>query len=982
MTGTPQGSWATITAALEREVGPGRPSGSWVKYCCPVHEAGGTGHHPSLAVKYDANQQRTKVKCFAGCDDRDVLDKLHLQVKDLFDNPIERAWGRRRAAPRLAPRKVTRAERAIDAAGLPLRKAKTDYGRQRSAWKTTATYPYAREDGTVAGEVVRREARFEHGRDKQFFQRRWTETGWEDSGFEPIPFQLPRVLAAIEAGEPIYICEGEKDVLTAEAAGLTATTNAGGALSWNGEHAKWLTGAGEVVIVADHDAPGYRRAEKVMDSLAGRVGSVRVLRAATGKDLTDHIQAGHDLDELEPVPYLDPHTSTAAAAAAVGAEQIAAIAGRSAAQAIPDLTTATQEAAMGEPVFTKTDDTLHHDDTVDHFAQHFSRVMQLLMQQIIQFAQQSAERNRRAQEAKMADDIAKMRENQERHAAEQKAVETRLAKMRSHGWERMSRSEVVAAMRDAVVWSEDSDAAKRAMNELAGHIRGRWGVHVDTGTGHVTVDAPELVTQLSAAERDRAAGERVRTAQDRMVSMISAENDLDEATKATLIAEVDRWRKNPTGHSLDTLAKKVAETKVSDRTRARIRFVAVYLGTPDSTQVPVSELGTLAQVSATTELRRMGEPLVDLGEEAKTRVDALLVRYQDRLRYGLDVESIREQLGQAVAVMTPEDQQIARDRGTAIRKDPAGQYRPLWPNHVDREALAEKVRMYALLAPQVEARAARDDGLDADWSNQQRDRVAALRRDIDHAIAKGEGLHDLEKDQLRAVLADVEAGKTDVPDLLFADDRSAAALDRDRADEIARGVAGDHRRQLEELLSTAAAPGAARDAREEIATVVAAQTDLAAGRTSLGDYEEAGSEAKLLARLSAAGVPEPVRNRVRKHLDRASSDAAITGKQSQRIADKWLDRRDLVAAGRAPADKPVRYDSPERRQATEAHLRSKGVSEGRISARMAADAGHAHPPQAAVRNAGARKSARKTTPGQGVRRTQHRGRGDQRGYGR
>ncbi|MGW0359263.1 toprim domain-containing protein, partial [Nocardia nova] len=501
MTGTPQGSWAAITAALEREVGPGRPSGSWVKYCCPVHEAGGTGHHPSLAVKYDANQQRTKVKCFAGCDDRDVLDKLHLQVKDLFDNPIERARGQRRAAPRLAPRKVTRAERAIDAAGLPLRKAKNDYGRQRSAWKTTATYPYAREDGTVAGEVVRREARFEHGRDKQFFQRRWSETGWEDSGFEPIPFELPRVLAAIEAGEPIYICEGEKDVLTAEAAGLTATTNAGGALSWSGEHAKWLTGAGEVVIVADHDAPGYRRAEKVMDSLAGRVGSVRVLRAATGKDLTDHIEAGHGIDELEPVPYLDPHTTSAAAAAPLAAEQIAVTAGRSAAQAIPDLTTTTQEAAMGEPVFTKTDDTLHHDDTVDHFAQHFSRVMQLLMQQIMQFAQASAERNRRAQEAKMADDIAKMRENQERHAAEQKAVETRLAKMRSHGWERMSRSEIVAAMRDAAVWSDDSDAAKRAMNELAGHIRGRWGVHVDTGTGHVTVDAPELVQRLSAAER-------------------------------------------------------------------------------------------------------------------------------------------------------------------------------------------------------------------------------------------------------------------------------------------------------------------------------------------------------------------------------------------------------------------------------------------------------------------------------------------------
>ncbi|WP_231983112.1 toprim domain-containing protein, partial [Nocardia sp. 852002-20019_SCH5090214] len=59
----------------------------------------------------------------------------------------------------------------------------------------------------------------------------------DDLGGAIEPF---RVLAAVAAGEPIYICEGEKDVLTAESAGLTATTNAGGALAWTGEHAKWL----------------------------------------------------------------------------------------------------------------------------------------------------------------------------------------------------------------------------------------------------------------------------------------------------------------------------------------------------------------------------------------------------------------------------------------------------------------------------------------------------------------------------------------------------------------------------------------------------------------------------------------------------------------------------------------------------------------------------------------------------------------------
>ncbi|MGW4720650.1 hypothetical protein, partial [Nocardia sp. NPDC004260] len=66
--------------------------------------------------------------------------------------------------------------------------------------------------------------------------------------------------------------------------------------------------------------------------------------------------------------------------------------------------------------------------------------------------------------------------------------------------------------------------------------------------------------------------------------------------------------------------------------------------------------------------------------------------------------------------MTPEDQQIARDRGKTIRANPAGDYKPLWPDHVDRDELAATVRAYAALAPSVEARIARADGLDPQWA--------------------------------------------------------------------------------------------------------------------------------------------------------------------------------------------------------------------------------------------------------------------------
>ncbi|WP_280304813.1 hypothetical protein, partial [Nocardia neocaledoniensis] len=45
-----------------------------------------------------------------------------------------------------------------------------------------------------------------------------------------------------------------------------------------------------------------------------------------------------------------------------------------------------------------------------------------------------------------------------------------------------------------------------------------------------------------------------------------------------------------------------------------------------------------------------------------------------------------------------------------------------------------------------------------------------------------------------AVLRDIEAGKTQTPDMLFVDDRSAAAVDADRATGIARDTSYAHRR--------------------------------------------------------------------------------------------------------------------------------------------------------------------------------------------
>ncbi|MBF6138278.1 toprim domain-containing protein [Nocardia otitidiscaviarum] len=965
-----RGSWETITTALEQAVGPGRPAGAWTRYCCPAHEADGRHHRPSLGVKYDDTAQRTVVRCFAGCDNELVLDKLGLAVRDMFDRrPDPTTRGR---APRARARRVTAADRAIDAAGLPLSKPKPDLGKQVSPWTTTATYPYAREDGTVAGEVVRHEARFTGGRDKRFHQRAWNpESGWADTGFDPIPFQLPRVLEAVREGRTVYICEGEKDVLAAESANLVATTNAGGAGAWKPEHAAWLRGARTVVIVADRDAPGYRRAEKVAASLSGLVERVRVVQAATGKDLHDHLAAGHEVGELEPIPHLDPLTPTphaAAPAPSIPAAETTTV------SAVPSVSPKGPSVSQ-TGFFAETP--AQHSDEVDRISGQWAIFMRLLMMQMIEKVRRQIEANR---------DAAQQRENQaeeERQAAQAQlaadraAAEARLQKLRERGFDTADRDQIARAVADAAGWIEDSEIAQKALAELRTHVQDRYGVRLDAATGQVVTEqevSPELSATLAGLDADRAAGARLRTAQDRMVTLVAGE-DLDQSVKEELYADIEQWRTNPTTTSLQALTKKLADKGVGEPVRTRVRFVATYLGVPGLEVTPGEAPVLPMAVSPTTELRKMGGPLVDPGEEAKPRVDRLMEAYQDRLRVGMSTVSVRERLATELAVLTPEDRELARARGNAIRSNPAGEFARLWPDHVDRDELAATVRTYATMAPQAEAAAVRAGSLDDVTATKMRTYAAQHKAAITKAIKDAPNLHPLEKDQLRAVLRDVEAGGHRTPEMLFVDDRSAAALDADRATRIAHDTAHAHRRQVEQLLDTNAVPrGTARRTREDLTRVMDGQAALASGRASLGDYEQTGVRDRFLTALGAAGVGEPMRNRVAAHLDLAASEAASVGKQSHRIADRWAERREEVAAARAP-EKPA-YDSPEYRADREAALAAAGLDPDQIAQHMAAAAGHAKPAAAAVRHTpGKGRPARSTEPGAGMRRINHRGKG-------
>ncbi|WP_329405988.1 toprim domain-containing protein [Nocardia vinacea] len=307
-----QYSYEVVTDALTRRVGPPphpRTPQQWTNYLCPVHESDGHHHNPSLGVRYDPQQGKTMVRCWARCNDEDVLDRIGLRVRDLWDRLPERDPNRRTPPQNQQQRSVqqqplTLVDRAIAAARLPIL-SKPDLGVQTGPPVNVDTYVYRWHTGQVEGCVVRVHIPHEYGHAKSFYQRHWTGTEWENTGFAALPWRLGDIREALDTGREIYVCEGEKDVQAANRAGLIATCNAMGAGSWTDEHARWLRGAGRVIVVADRDRPGYRHAAKVADTLHGQVGEVRVMQARDGKDLADHFAARHRIEELEPVPYLD-----------------------------------------------------------------------------------------------------------------------------------------------------------------------------------------------------------------------------------------------------------------------------------------------------------------------------------------------------------------------------------------------------------------------------------------------------------------------------------------------------------------------------------------------------------------------------------------------------------------------------------------------------------------------------------------------------
>lgn len=94
---------------------------------------------------------------------------------------------------------------------------------------------------------------------------------------DPVLYRLPELLSPKTRKQPVFVCEGEKDVEILMSLGFVATCGPYGSSQWLHEWSGILAGR-RVVVVPDHDHVGYTHADVVVGScLRHGADSVRVV---------------------------------------------------------------------------------------------------------------------------------------------------------------------------------------------------------------------------------------------------------------------------------------------------------------------------------------------------------------------------------------------------------------------------------------------------------------------------------------------------------------------------------------------------------------------------------------------------------------------------------------------------------------------------------------------------------------------------------
>jgi RecA-family ATPase len=244
-------------------------NGNWLA-SCPVagHGRGNGDKNPSLSIKEDNGKYL--FHCHGGCDQHSVFDAVRernlLPALQRQEYSLALIKGELMTMPTLEQEWEYKDEAGETLFVKRRFKTNTEKGKTYSLHKVDAA---GKRQGTMTGARI-------------------------------VPYRLPELLNAREAGRAIYLVEGEKAADALVSIGVIATTSHAGAGHWPADITQYFAGA-VVIVVPDCDAPGWKYARRVVEALLPVAKAVRVLDfnlPELGDDAYEWVADGGDRAKL------------------------------------------------------------------------------------------------------------------------------------------------------------------------------------------------------------------------------------------------------------------------------------------------------------------------------------------------------------------------------------------------------------------------------------------------------------------------------------------------------------------------------------------------------------------------------------------------------------------------------------------------------------------------------------------------------------
>jgi RecA-family ATPase len=220
-------------------------NGNWLA-SCPVagHGRGNGDKNPSLSIKEDNG--KLLFHCHGGCDQHSVFDAVRernlLPALQRQEYSLQLIKGELMTMPTLEQEWEYKDEQGETLFVKRRFKTNTEKGKTYSLHKVDAA---GRRQGSMTGARI-------------------------------VPYRLPELINAREAGRAIYLVEGEKAADALVSIGAIATTSHAGAGHWPADITQYFAGA-VVIVVPDCDAPGWKYAKRVVEALLPVAKAIRVL---------------------------------------------------------------------------------------------------------------------------------------------------------------------------------------------------------------------------------------------------------------------------------------------------------------------------------------------------------------------------------------------------------------------------------------------------------------------------------------------------------------------------------------------------------------------------------------------------------------------------------------------------------------------------------------------------------------------------------